>query len=45
MAFTRRNTLALIALSAACAMGGAQAQETYPAKPIRIVVPHFTQLH
>ena len=39
MAFTRRNTLALIAL-AACATSGAQAQGDYPAKPIRLIVPY-----
>lgn len=44
MAFTRRKTLGqllpLIALAAACGMGGAHAQDTYPSKPIRVVVPY-----
>ncbi len=43
MAFTRRNTLALIALAAACATLGtssAQAQGDYPAKPLRFIVPY-----
>lgn len=45
MAFTRRKTLGqwlpLIALAAACGgMGGAQAQDNYPSKPIRMVVPY-----
>ena len=42
MTITRRKTLALplIALAAACAMGGAQAQGDYPAKPIRLIVPY-----
>ncbi len=40
MAFTRRTTLALMALAAACAMGGAQAQGDYPSKPIRLIVPY-----
>ena len=44
MAFTRRKTLVqllpLIALTAACGMGGAQAQDSYPSKPIRLIVPY-----
>ncbi|WP_367067068.1 tripartite tricarboxylate transporter substrate binding protein [Oryzisolibacter sp. LB2S] len=40
MTFARRKTLALIALAAACAIGGAQAQEPYPSKPIRFIVPY-----
>ncbi len=40
MAFTRRKTLALMTLAAACAIGGAQAQEPYPSKPIRFIVPY-----
>ena len=44
MAFTRRKTLVqllpLIALTAACGMGGAQAQDSYPNKPIRLIVPY-----
>ncbi|QKD42250.1 tripartite tricarboxylate transporter substrate binding protein [Alicycliphilus denitrificans] len=44
MAITRRKTLArclpLIALAAVCGMGGAQAQDSYPSKPIRLVVPY-----
>ncbi|HRP20312.1 MAG TPA: tripartite tricarboxylate transporter substrate binding protein [Alicycliphilus sp.] len=44
MAITRRKTLArclpLIALAAACGMGGAQAQDSYPSKPIRVIVPY-----
>ncbi len=42
MTITRRKTLALplIALAAACAMGGAQAQGDYPNKPIRLIVPY-----
>ena len=44
MAFTRRKTLThllpLIALTATCGMGSAQAQGDYPSKPIRIVVPY-----
>lgn len=44
MAFTRRKTLGqllpLIALAAACGMGSAHAQDPYPSKPIRVVVPY-----
>ena len=44
MVFTRRKTLVqllpLIALTAACGMGGAQAQDSYPSKPIRLIVPY-----
>lgn len=42
MAFTRRNTLALMALAACAtfATSGAQAQGDYPAKPIRLIVPY-----
>ena len=40
MAFNRRNTLALLALAATCAMGGAHAQGDYPNKPLRVIVPY-----
>lgn len=46
MAFTRRKALALplIALATACAIGTAQAQtqvqDSYPGKPIRLIVPY-----
>ncbi|SEA04388.1 MULTISPECIES: Bug family tripartite tricarboxylate transporter substrate binding protein [Acidovorax] len=44
MAFTRRKTLTqwlpLIALAAACGAGGVQAQDPYPSKPIRVIVPY-----
>ena len=44
MAFTRRKTLTqwlpLIALAAACGVSGAQAQDHYPSKPIRVIVPY-----
>ncbi|WP_348688485.1 Bug family tripartite tricarboxylate transporter substrate binding protein [Acidovorax soli] len=44
MAFTRRKTLTqwlpLIALAATCGVGGVQAQDPYPSKPIRVVVPY-----
>ena len=44
MALTRRKTLGqwlpLIALAAACGISGAQAQDSYPNKPIRLIVPY-----
>ena len=44
MAFTRRKTLGqwlpLIALAATCGVGAAQAQDHYPSKPIRVIVPY-----
>ena len=44
MAFTRRKTLGqwlpLIALAATCGVSGAQAQDSYPSKSIRIIVPY-----
>ena len=40
MAFNRRNTLTLLALAATCAMGGAHAQDDYPNKPLRVIVPY-----
>ena len=44
MTFTRRKTLGqwlpLIALAATCGMGSALAQDTYPSKPIRVIVPY-----
>lgn len=44
MTFTRRKTLGqwlpLMALAAACGVGGAQAQDGYPGKPIRVIVPY-----
>ncbi len=44
MAFTRRKTLGqwlpLIALAATCGLCSAQAQDTYPSKPIRVIVPY-----
>lgn len=44
MAFTRRTAIAswlsLVALSTSCGMGYAHAQEAYPSKPMRIVVPY-----
>ena len=41
MPLTRRKALLpLIALAIACGMGGAQAEGSYPSKPIRIVVPY-----
>ncbi|MBS0508537.1 MAG: tripartite tricarboxylate transporter substrate binding protein [Proteobacteria bacterium] len=43
MTRNRRTTLALIALAAVCATlatGGAQAQGDYPAKPLRFIVPY-----
>ena len=44
MAITRRKTLGLwlplIALAAACGAGGAQAQDPWPSKPLRVIVPY-----
>lgn len=44
MTFTRRKTLTrllpLLALAATCGIGGAQAQDPYPSKPIRVIVPY-----
>ena len=44
MTSTRRKTLGqwlpLIALAATCGMGSALAQDTYPSKPIRVIVPY-----
>lgn len=44
MAFKRNKPLApwlpLIALAAACGLGSAQAQDPYPSKPIRLIVPY-----
>lgn len=44
MAFTRRKTLtqwlSFVTLAAACGMSGAQAQDQYPSKPIRVIVPY-----
>lgn len=44
MAFTRRKALfpwlPLIALATACSIGAAHAQDSYPGKPIRIIVPY-----
>lgn len=44
MAFIRHKTLGqwlpMIALAAACGMGSAHAQDNYPSKPIRLVVPY-----
>ncbi|SDM08326.1 Tripartite-type tricarboxylate transporter, receptor component TctC [Oryzisolibacter propanilivorax] len=44
MAFPRRKTLThwlpLLALAAACSVGSAQAQDAYPSKPVRVIVPY-----